>query len=432
MSPEVKKFIETYIEDIESGDFQKVFSIARHMLTCAHVLELQSRLCISGICCKSECLSLCQKNHRIHQIKCYNVGFGDCFLCKGENEDSAKMLVDFGGAKNFKMVKNDLKHEFSSADKRYLMLSHLHKDHYSGLTKVNDGSNVFLFDEIYLSDYIASGGIEFMGEVLLSSQDNILLNLVRSILKIPALLFRYVKDDTKVYLLCQGNVVYNSLCSFEVLLPLKNNKFYLHHRGDLEDLIRSFAKEYIKLLDYSPYSNGETSCIQVYSNNLGEVIDRLIDDLIQKGQERNVSVDEKILKERFDNYHNSLSLAFHELSVPDQKNVLFLGDAEPTDIDAIVKSGKVANQYYFVKVQHHGTKNHFYNALPTAQYYAISNGGNRDSWEISALYDAQYGALRCINNCNCELAKKGVSCKSKAKTSGECGTNASFISIKIT
>ena len=119
------------------------------------------------------------------------------------------------------------------------MLSHLHRDHYSGLKKTTaqKDKKTFQFDEIYLSDYIACGGIEFMGEVLLSTKSNTMLDLVRTILRIPALLSGYIKKDTKVYLLCQGNIVRNSLCNFEVLLPLNNNRFYLNHRGDLEELM---------------------------------------------------------------------------------------------------------------------------------------------------------------------------------------------------
>lgn len=367
----------------------------------------------------------CSSN-RIHQIKCYNVGFGDCFLCKDNNESHPKMLIDFGARKTDKEVIKDVIDELSETEIKYLMLSHLHEDHYRGLKNIKaKGENQLLqFDEIYLSDYIASGGIWFMGKVLLSTQNNTLLNFVRAILKIPALLPGYVKNDTKVYLLCQGNIVHNSLCDFEVLLPLNNNRFYTHHRGDLEELIGTFAQRYINLLNYVPYSNGETSSIQVNSDNLGEEIDHLIDDLIREGQGMDVSVNEKMLKEMFDNYHNSLSLAFHELSVPNEQNVLFLGDAEPMDIDALVQNGRFKNQYCFVKVQHHGTKNHFYNALPAAKYYAITNGKSRAGCELTALYDACYGAnttFVCSNSCNCELYKKGAPCNSATINSAICG-----------
>ena len=402
-----------------------MYDVARSELSVAHVLELRGALCSAGICCNDKCISFNLLKRRIHQIKCYNVGFGDCFLCKDEHENGAKMLVDFGGAQNFGTVKNDLISEFSFCDKKYLMLSHLHRDHYSGLKKTTaqKDKKIFQFDEIYLSDYIACGGIEFMGEVLLSTKSNTMLDLVRTILRIPALLSGYIKKDTKVYLLCQGNIVRNSLCNFEVLLPLNNNRFYLNHKGDLEELIGSFVRKYTKLLNYVPYSNGETSYIQVYSDNLGEEIDHLIDNLVREGQEIGVSVDEKTLKERFDNYHNSLSLAFHELSVPDQQNILFFGDAEPRDIDALVKSGKCANQYCFVKVPHHGTKNHFYNALPAAKYYAIPNGKSKDNWELSALYDLCYGAnttFVCSNRSNCELYKYDVPCKSAIQNGAIC------------
>ena len=347
-------------------------------------------------------------------------------MCKSDNEDGPKMLVDFGARKVDSTVITNVINELSKANEKYLMLSHLHEDHYRGLknVKTKKGKPHLQFDEIYLSDYIASGGIEFMGEVLLSTHNNTLLNLIRTILKIPALLSGYVKKNSKVYLLCQGNVVHNSLCDFEVLLPLNNNRFYTNHRGDLEELIGTFAQRYINLLNYVPYSNGETSSIQVNSDNLGEEIDYLIDNLIQKGQGMDVSVNEKMLKERFDNYHNSLSLAFHELSVPNEQNVLFLGDAEPVDIDALVKNGGFTNQYCFVKVQHHGTKNQFYDALPAAKYYATTNGGSRASWELTSLYDAFYGknsTFVCSNSCNCELYKKGVSCNSATINSAICG-----------
>ena len=375
---------------------------------------------------KSNWISYRSYIKRIYQIKCYNVGFGDCFLCKDNNESHSKMLVDFGARKADKAVIKDVTDELSKTHIKYLMLSHLHEDHYRGLKniKAKRDKQHLQFDEIYLSDYIASGGIEFMGEVLLSSKSNNLLNAVRELLKIPALLSGYVKKDTKIFLLCQGNVVHNLLCDFEVLLPLNNNSLYINQRSNFEQLIGSFAQRYVDLLRYVPYSNGETSSMQVYSDNLGEEIDHLIDDLIQEGQKIDLSANETILKERFDNYHNSLSLAFHELSVPDYENVLFLGDAEPTDMDFIVKSGKVANQYCFVKVQHHGTKKHFYNALPSAKYYAITNGGGRVGWELTSLYDACYGkstTFICSNRKNCELCQHGVPCTSVTVNDAICG-----------
>ena len=390
--------------------------------------EQLTRIEASGVSC-SPCIK------RIRQIKCYNVGFGDCFLCKGENEYDPKMLVDFGARKADKVVINNVIDELFKTDKKYLMLSHLHEDHYRGLKNVkNKRDNHLQFDEIYLSDYIASGGIEFMGEVLLSTQNNTLLNLVRAILKIPALLSGYVKKDTRVYLLCQDNIVHNSLCDFEVLLPLNNNRFYINHSGDLEELIGPFVQEYTKLLNYAPYSNGETSSIQVYSDNLGEDIDRLINELIREGRNTVTTVDEDILKERFDNYHNSLSLAFHELYVDEHQNVLFLGDAETNDLKYLSNDGRFRDQYCFVKIQHHGTKNHFYNALPKAKYYAISNGKNRAGCELTALYDACYGGKAtfvCSNNCNCELITNGVPCQSEKQNGAICRIAQPSVTINI-
>ena len=356
---------------------------------------------------------------RIHRIKCYNVGFGDCFLCKDADENGSKMLVDFGGAQNFDAVKPDLLREFSTANKKYLMLSHLHCDHYSGLKKISAqrDKRLLQFDEIYIPDYIGCGGIEFLGELLLSTKSTYLLRLVRSILKIPDLLSGYITDDTKVHLLCQGNTISNTLCDFEVILPLQSNPFYAKKQELYEDAIHTFASEYKNLVRYHDEQQTRGALIHLH-HGIGERIDSLINNLLEVATDAAPLIDDDMLKDAFKDYHNSLSLAFHELSVDDSQNVLFLGDAVPTDISRIKTSFN--ERYCFVKVQHHGTKNHFSRVLPTAQYYAISNGGARNGWGITSLYDKHYGkhaTFVCSNNINCDCIK----CESRSKNHAVCG-----------
>ena len=101
-----------------------------------------------------------------------------------------------------------------------------------------------------------------------------------------------------------------------------------------------------------------------------------------------------------------------------------MGDAEATDIKQLADNNKFKNEYCFVKVQHHGTKNHFYNALPTAKYYAIPNGGSRVGWELTTLYDICYGmktTFVCSNRSNCVLYQHGVPCKSATQNNAICG-----------
>ena len=66
---------------------------------------------------------LCRQPH-ITKIKCYNVEFGDCFLCKNEDCDSV-MLVDCGTSPTFNSlnVANDIcmemKARYEKINKQY-------------------------------------------------------------------------------------------------------------------------------------------------------------------------------------------------------------------------------------------------------------------------------------------------------------------------
>lgn len=104
-------------------------------------------------------------------------------------------------------------------------------------------------------------------------------------------------------------------------------------------------------------------------------------------------------------------------------NVLFLGDAEKRHIKYACDT-YARSQYCFVKIPHHGTKAHFYKYLPFAKYYAITNGTPHKTWEITDLYDAQYGrnaTFVCSNNANCQIYQNSKKCQSKTNNGAICG-----------
>lgn len=420
----IKTIIKENIDLIEQGAFDSLFErIIREYTyqTCKEIFDIFDS---AGI--KVELETIRRRRYqmnRIKQIKCYNVGFGDCFLCKDGTDERPKMLVDFGARKADNAVINNVAVELSKTVKKYLMLSHLHEDHYRGFRHVNATAiQHFNFDEIYIPNYITNNGIEFLGEVLLSTNSTSLLEQVKTLLKIPLLFPKYVKKDTKIFLLREGNRIYNSLCAFEVLLPQRQS-ISLILNPQTEQIVRNFADDYRNLLGYIEEGE-EFATIRVYSETLEEEFDSIIEKLLERKLEFNIITDERKLKKRFDGYHNSLSLAFDELFIENAQNVLFLGDAERNDVEYLADNNKLKEEYCFIKVQHHGTKSHFYHNLPFAKYYAISNGARRADREISGLYDHHYGktgAFICTNNTNCEICRCRCICTENCNRATQCG-----------
>lgn len=422
MSSQAKRFIEDNIELIEIGDHDRLIRKAIVDLSSKHFDEVKGILGCKNIDCGFlDSIQRFYTSNRINKIKCYNVGFGDCFLCKGENENGTKMLVDFGGSENYTNVKKDLIKELSCAERKLLMLSHLHSDHFSGLKKIRSKKqkDIFKFDEIYLPNYIANGGIYLLGSILLSSTNNSLIKLVENILKIPALFPDFIKSDSKIYLLREGCKVYNTICAFQALLPLNRNNFAIKKGGDSASL-ENFVNAYKKIINYPQNGTEEIVAITAYSNEIVAAIDNLIAET-RKQKEIDVDISEDELKELFKHYHNSISLAFQEMYVKTDENVLFLGDAEAIDIDKCTFN----SEYCFLKVQHHGTKSHFTKYLPRAKYYAISNGGKKSRQEISCCYGMQYSLTTtfvCPNNANCEMLKCLGGCQSTMTSHKYCGS----------
>ena len=431
MTPEVKKFIEDNICLIENNEFQKMYNIALCKLSCDQIVELDEILLNTDIY-KDRYIPFYFSSHRIRQIKCYNVGFGDCFLCKNIADDNAKMLVDCGKHKSKPSsdVIKDICKEFQNVKRTYLILSHLHSDHYSGLEEIFKVQPSLKFNEVYLPNYIANGSLELYAEMIFQAPDSNLGKMARAVLQIPSIFYENLNNGSKIHFLSEGGKVFNYLCAFEALLPRKNNSRRIFNDPAL---IKEFCEAYKQIIGYEENESGDVVVTINSEQNVSERLKALLAEIPQKELPAIDKKEVDELKKRFKNHHNELSLAFHELYVENEKNVLFLGDAEKKNVQYLAK-GKLKGNYCFVKVQHHGTKNYFCNQLPPSKYCVISNGKEKDSWEISGLYDAHYAGktkLVCINNSNCELLKNGVCCDSKTYHSAMCGSSHFFEEIDI-
>ena len=428
MNSEVKKFIEENIDLIENENFQEMFNLAHKKLSCAHALELRGVLYSAGVCCNERSTSPNILKHRIHQIKCYNVGFGDCFLCKNENTNS-KMLIDCGTQNSFKNtdVTDDIYLELAQADEKNIMISHLHEDHYNGISSLLATYPNLQIDNVYLPNYISYGGLElYAAMVFYGKQDTDLTKVARAVLTIPGIFANNFSHYARIYFACEGKTIQNNLCTFETILP---RKWFKRPCPIDNEKIREFCSRYLSILNIET-STGEGNTIEVRivsDNNIQQEIDELLREYDNVDFPSISNSELEALKKAFKKHHNNMSLAFHEKSVCDFHNVLFWGDAEKANIKYACDT-YVRTYYGFIKIPHHGTKTHFYDKLPKAKFCAISNGKYKGR-EITALYDVQYGdhtTFICSNNASCEIDQHNCDCRSKKKNCAKCGFDLSY------
>lgn len=90
------------------------------------------------------------------KIRMYNVGFGDCFCLRDRKKS---LLVDFGTSNSriegrprkeaFDVIISD----FTTIERKNLLLTHFHLDHLSGLLyMMKHRSSSYEFGKIYLPD----------------------------------------------------------------------------------------------------------------------------------------------------------------------------------------------------------------------------------------------------------------------------------------
>ena len=373
---------------------------------------------------------------RIKKINVYNVGFGDCCLC--ENEE-ALMLVDCGTKRNnafFIDTINKLDAKFTKDDnkEKYMVLTHLHEDHYNGIKNLNPS---IVFDKIYLPNYISTMSLKILGAALIESSSNRIIKQVINILKIPQLFSKRINGRTIIYLLSEKDCFINRLGNFDILLPLKTDifvdvntkkeiesfaniedQFYIQH----EEVLLDFAVRYREILRYNEIENTLTISEDI------DKIDELIYELFKYRRQNNNAKSSFYIDKIYKRLHNRLSLAFQDKYDDTTKHLLFWGDAERSRIHKVIKSGRLHESYEFIKVQHHGTKSYFTNKLPVSNYYSISNGLINYHWDIDERYDDFYSSnvnskIICTNSSNCMKRIKGVNCVLRTRVGSYCDLN---------
>lgn len=386
-------------------------------------------------------------------LRMYNVEFGDGCLLLGGKEH---LLVDLGSIDrtvDFDPIRDDIRSLCGPA-RLSLLLTHFHKDHWSGLRDQPAAHHLPLVHRVYLPDLF---GLRLPGR-----QDVVVGGLLGELLEAVVLdrkpeftlaeLLRQVLPQTggRVELLRRGDRFMVDGTEYEVLWPRLEVRDITRRRraalrrflerlergvnapeeegvwrtvNDLADvLLRDFAEEMDlpRQMDLLPRQLPAYEVLLARADRLAQRM-RSLYTVGGRTFQAHMRYYARALQEDW----NKVSLVFH--GCPPAGGVLMTGDA-PGEVLERQARGAYGRPYFLdgyqiIKAPHHGTDSHFCGSLPPCDFLCISNGtGNRHYQKISRSYEGIYGvlgrrtALRCTND-RCEFSAKGGHCPG----TGQCG-----------
>lgn len=379
-------------------------------------------------------------------LRMYNVEFGDGFLLLGQAEH---LLVDLGSIDrtvNFDPIRDDIRSLCGSAQLS-LVLTHFHKDHWSGLRDQPAAHRLPAMRRVYLPDLFGlrvpgrqdavAGSLlgELLESVVLDQKPEFTLaQLLRQVL--PA-------AGGRVVLLRRGERFTADGTEYEVLWPRLKAKDITRRRraafrrfldrleggveapegegiwrtvSDLADvLLRDFAEEMDlpRQLDLFPPQLPGYQLMMERVSRLAQRM-RVVYTLGGRPFQEQMHYYAKALQEDW----NRVSLVFQ--GCPPGGGILMTGDAPKGVLKEQAKGAYgppyFLDGYQIIKAPHHGTGSHFCGSLPPCEFLCISNGtGNQHYQKISQDYETTYGVLgrrttlRCTND-RCEFSAVGGHC----------------------
>lgn len=380
----------------------------------------------------------------------YNVQFGDAFLLYGQGEN---LLVDLGsiqGGFDFAPVRDSIREE--SADKQLsLLLSHFHKDHWSGLRNQPKDHMLPRLKKVYIPDIFQMRNLgkldvivrsllsEFLEAVILDRRlEFSLADLLREVL--PGL------PKERICLLSRGKVFQMGRRDYEVLWPymgggsmaprrskalqtfleqIESKLGIVGEEGGLLDTLGTMADSLLEeFRNYLARGDSERGQANQFSyENLHSRIERFAESLARELERDTGDLRDKMryYADQLGQDWNRVSLVFQEITEENYNNgVLMTGDA-PKNILKKLEHGnfwgpRLQTSFAVIKAPHHGTKTYFCTILPNCRYICISNGGGHDAYhKISEQYEYVYGSLGkkveiCCTNMRCEYWERKHEC----------------------
>lgn len=326
-------------------------------------------------------------------IRSYQVKGGDCFLITYEDKN---FLIDSGYKTTSERLIKDLKLMSDNGEKLdLLIITHIDNDHIGGAISLLEAENIIKIDEIWYNGYLQVFDIE---------EDFKRIDGIAE-LKIRNIISNNVSNNSK-----NNNYVigYDEAKSLEELLFNKkipiNNKFngkaiysnmkYLFDEEDIEfrflspsrSIMDNLKDEWKSVLEEYDYYGQERNvfympkAFEFYYMN-----DKEINNCnYEIGSKENELLDAEILSKvenKLDNTTiNRSSLAF--ILRIKNKNLLFLGDSNPADIENELKKLINEDERYknisLMKISHHGSKYNINNSLISiinVESFLISTNG---------------------------------------------------------
>lgn len=384
----------------------------------------------------------------MYKVEVYNTYFGDCTILKtfGNNTPISNLLVDFGIHSrshvsslylNKKWLTQKIAEDISI---RYpngginLLITHFHEDHVNGLIYMyKSGSAMYenFFEKVYMADvweYPYAIAMLLLEDLLKKTK---LPRTSFSLFDLLDFLSVCVKD---IELLSRGRKFEDD--RFITLWPEKNNEITpkTFMKGEFDDVIRE--------LNYG----------DDIENGLIELSEKIVvffrDELSQKsgtvrerkGQIKSFRKDYKVVQEKISaqyreanniegdnntegNYNNKIEeqmLKLHKLNHKfnivfqnlddENENILFTGDIEKNHMREIADRTDIPlhESYKYIKIPHHGTKNHYYDYSNYNPETIIINNGRINgkckqtmAYRIYREYRDVCAIHVCTNSNNC-------------------------------
>ena len=376
------------------------------------------------------------------EIEVYNTYFGECIVLK-EKKDNSNLLVDFG-IHYFSDVsivygnRSDLTREIAddicvrySKKNISLLITHFHEDHISGLIHMfNSGQCKYkdIFKNIYIANIwnnpfeVASNILE---ELLLEIEMR-MSGLPRTSANLFDLLLFLSQSISKITLLSRGETFENE--KYITLWPV--DEVHENHVSEiinglhlpvdfegkliaLSEIVCIFVTRELmgnqRVFEYHDEGNdkiytGEVN-IEQRIEDMRVVYRSLLEDIIDNTMENEQNISGQIRK--LNKLNHEYNVVFQN-KVSGDENVLFTGDIEVSHMQKIESALdiKLHKQFKYIKVPHHGTKQHYFDySKYNPQNIIISNGKvntkNSTSYKICVGYGTLTATYLCTNSNNC-------------------------------
>ena len=368
----------------------------------------------------------------------YEVNFGEAIIYE---EDENKLLVDCGakfynkGELAYDRVRNNL-------DKNtQLMITHFDEDHYNGICEIPDGykfQKIILPQYIYKNDKLCNTTEVFIDTLrtwtylIALGKSKKISSLHKLFLKLPELVdkiydIRCVSKDDRIFIGKReidvlwpqeyAHINRNTVYADEILSILRVSTDDREEIETFVNLADKYVELFIKIYQFYCSNMRDDLTSDINENNFYvelQNLNELFERLYVFGQNLNVN---NSYKKRIDSIYSIKIRNMNECSIvfESSDDVIAFGDVSKRIIEYLRKENDISySTYKVIKVQHHGTKNYWSNAIPTGSIYLISNSGDRKmNWSIYENYGKYFnGNMVCTNDnaYRCDYSKNGKLC----------------------